>query len=47
MWKGINEESYIGEWKESKAHGYGVQVWASGDRYEGEWSKVSDTTSLL
>jgi hypothetical protein len=37
MWKGVNGDSYIGEWKDSRADGYGVHVWSNGDRYEGEW----------
>ncbi len=38
VWKGSNDvESYIGQWKASKAEGYGVHVWQNGDRYEGEW----------
>lgn len=31
-----NGDSYIGEWKNSKAHGYGVHTWSSGDKYEGK-----------
>ncbi|MFO0116502.1 MAG: hypothetical protein ACK521_02410 [bacterium] len=27
----------MGEWKQSKADGYGVHQWKNGDRYEGEW----------
>lgn len=34
-----NSESYVGEWKNSKAHGYGVHNWPSGDKYEGEWKE--------
>jgi hypothetical protein len=37
MWKGLEGDSYIGEWRFSWAEGYGVHVWKSGDRYEGEW----------
>jgi hypothetical protein len=37
MWKGIEGDSYIGEWRYSRAEGYGVHVWKNGDRYEGEW----------
>ncbi len=29
--------SYVGERVDGKAHGYGVNVWANGDRYEGFW----------
>lgn len=46
VWKGIHNDSYIGEWKYNKADGYGVYVWKSGknnysiiiclgDKYEG------------
>ena len=42
---GVRGDSYIGEWRASKAEGYGVHAWANGiglyyilgDRYEGEW----------
>ena len=41
---GTHGDSYIGEWKHSKAEGYGVHTWKNGrnisyigDRYEGEW----------
>lgn len=37
IWKGIKNDSYIGEWSASKAHGYGVHTWPNGDRYEGQW----------
>ena len=39
MWKGLQGDSYIGEWKNSKADGYGVHTWKNGDRYEGEWKE--------
>jgi len=39
MWKGVNGEVYIGEWKDSKANGFGVHTWANGDKYEGEWKE--------
>jgi len=35
IWKGSSNDSYIGEWFSSKAHGYGVHTWPNGDRYEG------------
>lgn len=38
MWTGVFGDSYLGEWKESKANGYGVHQWKNGDRYEGEWA---------
>lgn len=28
---------YEGEWKEDKAHGFGVYYYADGAKYEGEW----------
>lgn len=31
------QDSYLGEWRAGKAHGYGVHSWANGDKYEGEW----------
>ena len=37
VWK--DGSLYIGEWKDSKADGYGVHVWSNGDRYEGEWKE--------
>lgn len=33
MWQGKNGDSYIGEWKQGKAEGYGVHTWINGDRY--------------
>jgi len=33
MWQGAKGDSYIGEWRMSKAEGYGVHVWVNGDRY--------------
>ena len=38
MWTGVDgKENYIGQWVDGKAEGYGVHVWANGDKYEGEW----------
>lgn len=37
MWTSPDGQKYIGEWKASKAHGFGVHTWPSGDRFEGEW----------
>ena len=37
MWKGPSGETYIGEWKASKADGYGIHTWPNGDKYEGDW----------
>ncbi|CDW89395.1 UNKNOWN [Stylonychia lemnae] len=30
-------DSYVGEWKNGKADGFGVHTWSNGDQYEGEW----------
>lgn len=38
MWRGSQGDCYIGEWYQSKAHGYGSHVWSNGDRYEGMWN---------
>lgn len=35
MWKGINGDSYVGEWSKGLVHGFGVHIWINGDRYEG------------
>ena len=37
MWRGIFGDSYLGQWKNSKADGHGVHQWKNGDRYEGSW----------
>lgn len=29
--EGIHGDSYIGEWKNSKADGYGVHIWKNGN----------------
>lgn len=31
-------ESYLGEWRRGKKHGFGWQRFANGDVYEGDWS---------
>ena len=31
------ERSYEGETKHDLKHGYGVQVWSNGSKYEGRW----------
>jgi len=36
---GKTQETYIGEWKAGKRHGYGVHLFANGDKYEGDWAK--------
>ena len=28
---------YVGEWKDSKRHGYGTYTYTGGDKYVGEW----------
>ncbi len=33
MWRGSQGDSYIGEWKDGKAEGYGVHTWINGNRY--------------
>ena len=35
--KYVNGDEYIGDWKESKQHGYGTCTRANGDEYVGEW----------
>ena len=30
-------EKYVGEWKDSKYHGYGTYTYPNGEKYEGEW----------
>jgi hypothetical protein len=35
--KYVNGYEYIGDWKESKQHGYGTCTRANGDEYIGEW----------
>ena len=32
VWKGIFNDSYIGEWKNNKTEGYGVHVWKNGKK---------------
>jgi len=29
--------NYLGQWKEDKAHGYGVYIHVNGAKYEGQW----------
>ena len=38
MWKNLKGDSYIGEWDNGRAVGYGVFTWGNGDKYEGEWA---------
>ena len=37
MWRGTAGDSYIGQWSEGKASGFGVHIWENKDKYEGEW----------
>ena len=37
VWKGVANDTYIGEWKDNKPYGFGKHVWGSLDQYEGEW----------
>ena len=32
-----NGDRYAGEWMGNQKDGFGVQIWAGGARYEGEW----------
>ncbi|KAH3762769.1 hypothetical protein Pelo_5382 [Pelomyxa schiedti] len=34
---GSGQVLYAGEWVDGKFQGWGVRLWANGDRYEGEW----------
>ncbi len=34
---GEDNGRYIGERRRGRAHGYGINLWANGDRYEGYW----------
>lgn len=31
-------EAYHGEWRDDKAHGYGVYYYKDGSTYEGQWA---------
>ena len=35
----INNDTYIGAWKDDKRHGYGVHTFANGDKYDGYWKE--------
>jgi len=35
--KWITSSKYIGDWRENKKHGFGIQTYANGDKYEGDW----------
>merc|ERR1712135_44108 len=30
--------TYVGQWKRSARHGYGLQTWPDGAKYDGEWN---------
>jgi len=34
-------ESYLGEWKVGKRHGFGIHKFSNGDMYEGDWKNGS------
>jgi hypothetical protein len=36
--EGAASESFIGEWKAGKKHGFGVYKFKNGDMYEGDWA---------
>ena len=33
----VNNDTYVGSWKDDQRHGYGVHTFANGDKYEGEY----------
>lgn len=33
----LDGDVYRGYWKNNKKHGYGIQIWKNGIKYEGEW----------
>jgi len=35
--KWITSSKYIGDWKENKKNGFGIQHFGNGDKYEGDW----------
>lgn len=39
MWSNPKGHSLVGEWKFDKVNGFGVQIWANGDRYEGSFKQ--------
>lgn len=34
MWRGLRNESYLGEWKFGKTDGYGVHIWINGIHFK-------------
>ncbi len=34
-WKGSHR--YVGDWKNNKKNGFGIQYYSNGDKYEGGW----------
>ena len=37
--KWIGSNKYVGEWKDNKKHGFGIQYFENGNKYEGGWSE--------
>lgn len=35
--KWVSSSKYIGDWKENLKEGFGIQIYKSGDKYEGLW----------
>jgi len=35
--KWVSSTKYIGDWKENMKQGFGIQIYKSGDKYEGMW----------
>ena len=35
--KWIANTKYIGEWKDNRKAGFGIQFYGNGDKYEGGW----------
>ena len=33
MWRGVNGDTYLGEWTRDKVNGFGVHTYYNGDRY--------------
>ena len=39
FYKGLDGTFYIGDWKDDKAHGFGVYCHLDGAKYEGYWEE--------
>ena len=37
VYKGMDEGQGLGQWKGEMRHGFGIQIWPDGAKYEGEW----------